>query len=163
MNNEELNNIIDYRLQSIETQIKELKELLITVPILMNKLDDLSKDTKEDLSRLNDKIDVSNANIEKKINDYITTEITRIETRIDTEHASLRMEAENKLVTLEKRVDGLEINFDLMTKTVNDVKTSGDKKAVSRYNYILDYAYKILIASGFAGIIYLLSQGKIQL
>lgn len=163
MNNEELNNIIDFRLQSIETQLKELKELLVTVPILMNKLEDLSKDTQKDIDKLNEKIDVSNSNIEKKISDYISTEVNRIETRMDNEHASLRMEAQNRLEGIEKRVDALEINFDLMTKTVNDVKGAEGKKAISRYNYILEYAYKILVAGGFAGVIYLLSQGKIQL
>lgn len=34
-------NVIDYRLQSIENEIKGLKELLVTVPILNNDLENL--------------------------------------------------------------------------------------------------------------------------
>lgn len=34
-------NVIDYRLQSIENEIKSLKELLVTVPILNNELENM--------------------------------------------------------------------------------------------------------------------------
>lgn len=39
--NDEANNILDYRLQSIEHELKSLKELLVTVPILNNDLQNL--------------------------------------------------------------------------------------------------------------------------
>lgn len=145
MNDENTFEVLSYRLSAIETELKELKELLVTVPIVVNKLDSFQAETKEELEKLNNKIDNANANIEKKMSISLNTEISRVETKIKTNEEALRMEARNRIEQAEKRLDTLEVNLDLLTKTVNDIRSAGDKKAASRFNYIVDYTWKTLI------------------
>ena len=154
MNEESSIEVFGYRLSAIENELRELKELLITVPIVVNKLDSLQAETKEELEKLNAKIDNANSSIEKKINSNLQNEITRIETKIKTNEEALRMEARNRMEQAEKRLDAIEINLDLLTKTVNDVRSAGDKKAASRFNYIIDYAWKTLVGIAIGYFIY---------
>lgn len=154
MNDENSLEVFGYRLSAIENELRELKELLITVPIVVNKLDSFQIETKEELEKLNTKIDNANANIEKKIKDNLQNEITRIETKIKTNEEALRMEARNRMEQAEKRLDALEINMDLINKTVNDVKNAEQKKSASRFNYIVDYAWKTVVGIAIGYFIY---------
>lgn len=86
--------VLDYRLKSIEDQIKELKGLLVSVPIMSNTLE-----------------------------------------------------------SLEKRVQACETNIDLLNREVSKVKNEPVKKSAERWQYICDYAFKLIVASGIGAIL----------
>lgn len=86
--------ILDFRLKSIESEIKELKQLLVSVPIMNSAIDNL-----------------------------------------------------------EKRVTACETNIDLLNREVAKVKNEPVKKSAERWQYITDYIFKILVATGIGGVL----------
>lgn len=156
--------LLEFRLNSIESEIRELKNLLIQVPLIMDKLNALTTDTKEELDKLNNKIDISNSNIEKKLGVSLSGEVSRIEEKIKTNEDALRMEARNRMEQVEKRLDAVEINIDLLNKKLGDVKDELTKvkeepvrHQAKRWNYIVDYVYKGLVAVAIGYFFYLLN------
>ena len=144
--------VITYRLDSIENEIKGLKELLISVPLLVSKLDDLKIETKDELEKLNGKIDISNRNIEEKFNQKIIDEINRIETKMESNENALRLEARSRMEAAEKRLDNIEVNHDLLIKDVSNMKSeisvlknAPDKKSASKWNYIAESIFKTIV------------------
>lgn len=134
MNEEKNNNtdVLNYRLGSIEKEIKELKELLITVPLLTNKLDNIEKN-------LEDKT----AAIEKRIEDKILV----IEKRMDN------IEVNQDLLTKE---------LTKQKEEVSNLKAAPDKKAASKMNYIADYIFKAIVGIAIAWLIMSVGLGGVQ-
>lgn len=156
MNEENKNSfeIIDFRLTAIENEIKELKELLISVPILVNKLDGLQNETKEELEKLNNKIDVANEHIENKMHTEISNEISRLETKIQTSEDTLRMETKNRIEQAERRINVLETNMDLIHKTVNEIRHADTKKSAAKWDKILDIGFKAIVTAAVTYFLY---------
>lgn len=160
--------IISFRLDAIENEIKSLKDLLISVPLLVSKLDDFKNETKEDLENLNKKIDVSNKNIEDKFNQKIIDDINRIEAKMEANENALRLEARSRMEAAEKRLDAIEVNYDLLLKELSSlksemsvIKNAPDKKAAGKMNYIADYIFKALVGICVSYIIFKIGLGNI--
>lgn len=152
--------VFDYRLTAIESSIKELKELLVTVPIVINKLDSFYSEVKEDIEKLNRKIDVANENIESKFNQNLSNEISKIETKVQNSIATLKLEINNKIDHVEKRIDNIEVNQDLFAKDISNIKSdvvalkaAPDKKSASKWNYIVENIFKTVVGIGIAYLI----------
>ena len=159
--------VFDYRLTAIESSIKELKELLVTVPIVINKLDSFYSEVKEDIEKLNRKIDIANENIENRFNQNLTNEISRLETKIQNNVETLKLEINNKIDQVEKRIDNVEVNQDLFAKDVSSIKSdvvalkaAPDKKSASKWNYIVENIFKTVVGIGIAYLIMRLGLGE---
>lgn len=145
--NNQSTDVLIYRLSSIENEIKELKELLISVPILVNKLDGLQNETKEEIEKLNNKIDVANEHIESKMHTEFSNEVKRLETKIKTNDEAIRIEIKNRMEQAEKRLDTLETNMDLIHKTVTEIKHADAKKSAAKWNQIIDIGFKAIVTA----------------
>lgn len=159
--------VIVFRLDSIENELKELKNLLIDVPLLVSRLEDLKSDHQKDIESINGKIDTANRNIEEKFNQKIVDEVNRVETKIKTNEKALRLELENKLESIEKRIDTTDVNYDLLLKEVSvmksdisTLKNAPDKKSASKWNYISENIFKTIVGIGIAYLIMRLGLGE---
>lgn len=153
--NEENNfslDVLAYRLSSIESEIKGLKELLVSVPILVNTLNDLKVEHKEDFESLNNKINISNDNIEKRFQNKLNDEVKRLETKMKTDENALRLEARNRQDGFEKEANDLKgeneklkEQISKLEERVSVLEKAPDKKSASKWNYIMDYIFKAAV------------------
>ena len=129
--NKEINvEVLNYRLEAIETEIKNLKSLLIDVPLLISKVENLSKDFKEDL---------------KQVEERLESKAAQRDTNLRTELYSRLQLAERRITELENEVVRIKSNSKESNKENADLKAAPDKKSAAKWNYIMDYAFKTIV------------------
>ena len=129
--NKEINvEVLNYRLEAIETEIKNLKSLLIDVPLLISKVENLSKDFKEDL---------------KQVEERLESKAAQRDTNLRTELYSRLQLAERRITELENEVVRIKSNSKESNKEIADLKAVPDKKSAAIWNYIMDYAFKTIV------------------
>ena len=129
--NKEINvEVLNYRLEAIETEIKNLKSLLIDVPLLISKVEVMSKEFKEDL---------------KQTEERLESKAAQRDTNLRTEIYSRLQLAERRITELENEVVRIKSNSKESNKEIADLKAAPDKKSAAKWNYIMDYAFKALV------------------
>lgn len=136
-NNKEMSvEILNYRLETIETEIKELKSLLVDVPLLISRVENMSRDFKEDLKHVEERLESKSA---------------QRDTNLRTELYSRLQFAEKRITDLENEIAKMKVNSKESNKEIADLKAAPDKRSAARWNYIMDYAFKaiVTVAIGF--------------
>lgn len=129
--NKEINvEVLNYRLEAIETEIKNLKSLLIDVPLLISKVEVMSKEFKEDL---------------KQTEERLESKAAQRDTNLRTEIYSRLQLAERRITELENEVTRIKSNSKESNKEIAELKAAPDKKSAAKWNYIMDYAFKALV------------------
>lgn len=129
--NKEINvEVLNYRLEAIETEIKNLKSLLIDVPLLISKVEVMSKEFKEDL---------------KQTEERLESKAAQRDTNLRTEIYSRLQLAERRITELENEVTRIKSNSKENNKDIAELKAAPDKKSAAKWNYIMDYAFKALV------------------
>lgn len=129
--NKEINvEVLNYRLEAIETEIKNLKSLLIDVPLLISKVEVMSKEFKEDL---------------KQTEERLESKAAQRDTNLRTEIYSRLQLAERRITELENEVTKIKSNSKENNKDIAELKAAPDKKSAAKWNYIMDYAFKALV------------------
>lgn len=130
-NNKEINlEVLNYRLETIEAEIKGLKSLLVDVPLLVSKVENMSKDFKEDL---------------KQVEERIESKAAQRDTNLRTEIYSRIQLAERRITDLENEIAKMKVNSKESNKEIAELKAAPDKKSAAKWNYIMDYAFKALV------------------
>lgn len=129
--NKEINvEVLNYRLEAIETEIKNLKSLLIDVPLLISKVEVMSKEFKEDL---------------KQTEERLESKAAQRDTNLRTEIYSRLQLAERRITELENEVTKIKSNSKESDKNIAELKAAPDKKSAAKWNYVMDYAFKALV------------------
>lgn len=125
-------NLINYRLTAIEKELKELKDLLVTVPLLMKQLETTTKTFDEKINIVENKIKQNEVN-----NDLTITEVSKIK----TDFAVLKNDHKADIVALKNE----------LKSDINEIKNISTKKAAARFDHIIDYIFKglVIIAIGY--------------
>ena len=145
-NNKEMSiEILNYRLETIETEIKELKSLLVDVPLLISKVENMSKDFKEDLKRVEERLE---------------SKAVQRDTNLRTEIYSRLQFAEKRITDLENEVARMKVNSKENDKEIADLKAAPDKKSAARWNQIIDIAFKALITAAVGYFMYKIGLSK---
>lgn len=112
-------NLINYRLTAIEKELKELKDLLVTVPLLMKQLESTTKMFDDKINIVENKVKQNEIN-----NDLAITEVSKIKTEI----AVLKNDHKADITALE-----------------NEIKNEHLKKDAGKWNKIIDIVFKAIV------------------
>ena len=130
-NNKEMSvEILNYRLETIETEIKELKSLLVDVPLLISRVENMSRDFKEDLKHVEERLESKSA---------------QRDTNLRTELYSRLQLAERRITELENEVTKIKSNSKESNKDIAELKAAPDRKSAAKWNQIIDIAFKTLV------------------
>ena len=130
-NNKEMSvEILNYRLETIETEIKELKSLLVDVPLLISRVENMSRDFKEDLKHVEERLESKSA---------------QRDTNLRTELYSRLQLAERRITELENEVTKIKSNSNESNKDIAELKAAPDRKSAAKWNQIIDIAFKTLV------------------
>lgn len=133
--------IIVYRLDSLETSINKLTDLLTTVPVLINKFDSFTAEFKSELKRIEQNAKEDNNTLEE----MIENKSTQRDSTLRTEIYSRQQFAEKRITDLEETNSKLNIRFKEFEERLNLVEQAPNKKMAIRINNIIDIAFKTLV------------------